>query len=341
MISDKKAWLFSPVKDFIGILLPAFIAVIAVFFLPVVYTSSDKESLVGWVVLVLLVDVAHVYSTLYKTYFVQERLARHKVLYTLIPVGCYLLGVLLYAIDGMLFWRVLAYTAVFHFIRQQYGFVRLYTRYDARGNWWSKLDAIAIYNATVFPILYWHLSPGRNFNWFIKDDLQAIDMPLLRQVLFCVYVSILLVYIIKEIYYIAKTKIINVPKNLVMLSTYASWYLGIIYFNGDLAFTLLNVVAHGVPYMALVGYEYTANVKRNSKRWKQLFYFVGLIVVLAFIEEGLWDGFVWREHHQLFAWFYALPNVQSSLAMIFLVPLLSLPQSTHYVLDGFIWRKGH
>jgi hypothetical protein len=26
--------------------------------------------------------------------------------------------------------------------------------------------------------------------------------------------------------------------------------------------------------------------------------------------------------------------------LMWLVPLLALPQSTHYVLDGFIWRRG-
>jgi hypothetical protein len=37
-----------------------------------------------------------------------------------------------------------------------------------------------------------------------------------------------------------------------VISTAASWSVGIVLTNGDAAFTLANVVAHGVPYFALV-----------------------------------------------------------------------------------------
>jgi hypothetical protein len=65
---------------------------------------------------------------------------------------------------------------------------------------------------------------------------------------------------------------------------------------------------------------------------------VVFLVVLAYLEEGFWDGLIWREH-QLFFWpFSFLPSVNDSVILALLVPLLALPQSTHYVLDGFIWR---
>jgi hypothetical protein len=57
------------------------------------------------------------------------------------------------------------------------------------------------------------------------------------------------------------------------------------------------------------------------------------------VEEGLWDGLVWREHGTVFGWFAHLPTVGSSALLRWVVPLLALPQATHYVLDGFIWRR--
>ena len=56
------------------------------------------------------------------------------------------------------------------------------------------------------------------------------------------------------------------------------------------------------------------------------------------LEEGLWDGMVWREHLTLFAPFSGLPQIEDKTWLALLVPFLSLPQSTHYALDGFIWR---
>ena len=66
--------------------------------------------------------------------------------------------------------------------------------------------------------------------------------------------------------------------------------------------------------------------------------FVVFLVVLAYLEEGFWDGFIWREHLHFFLPFSLLPCVNDSAILAILVPLLALPQSTHYVLDGFIWR---
>jgi hypothetical protein len=48
-----------------------------------------------------------------------------------------------------------------------------------------------------------------------------------------------------------KTSYFNIPKNLIIIGTLSSWFFGIVYFNNDLVFTLLNVVSHGIPYMAL------------------------------------------------------------------------------------------
>lgn len=44
--------------------------------------------------------------------------------------------------------------------------------------------------------------------------------------------------------------------------------------------------------------------------------------------------FVWHEHTVLLA----TPSVDLDHAAAFFVPLLSLPQLTHYILDGYPWR---
>lgn len=301
----------------------------------------------AWVVLVLLIDVAHVYSTLFRTYLDPVRNKKYSTLFYAVPILCYILGVLCYSVDALVFWRLLAYLAVFHFVRQQYGFMRLYSRTEHSSLFNRKLDAVAIYTATLYPILWWHLHPGRNFNWFIEEDFMFLSANRLTPIATGLYILVIAAYLIKEIRLAYQLRTFNVPKNAIVFGTFISWFVGIVLLNGDLVFTLLNVVSHGIPYMALVWVTSKKEQERQTNKVSRLFFgqygvfcFIGCLFLLAWLEEGVWDGFVWREHQSVFLWFSRLPQMTSKYTLAFLVPLLSLPQSVHYVLDGFIWRKG-
>ncbi|MCB0696131.1 MAG: hypothetical protein KDC07_02125 [Chitinophagaceae bacterium] len=347
-IKYRQPWLQSASFDGLYILLPGLLALIITFLLPEQYKSTDEIPLAGWIILILFIDVAHVYSTLFRTYWDHERFSQHRTLYITIPFVCYIVGVLLYAINGMLFWRILAYLAVFHFIRQQYGFMRLYSRFERKRTFRSRLDMLTIYAATIYPLIYWHCTPGRNFSWFVTGDFLISEAILFRTICGYIYLVIVLTYLVTEIIALLQTGKFNLPKNLVITGTIATWYFGIVYFNGDMAFTLLNVVAHGIPYMALIWLFNKKERKPDNNTTEQSFinkykyniiFFLLSIFVFAYIEEGLWDGMIWREHKGIFGFFSGLPSINSKEVLALLVPLLSLPQSTHYVLDGFIWRK--
>jgi len=243
----------------------------------------------------------------------------------------------------------LAYVAVFHFIRQQYGFMRLYARAEPKHFITSFIDSLTIYAATIYPIIYWHCTPSRNFNWFVSNDFFITKASGVKAVALVIYIIILAAYVGKELFLLFRQGSINMPKNVLIAGTVVSWYFGIVYFNGDMAFTLLNVVSHGIPYMALVWFEVkkqdlkplSSERKRYrlSARWYGVFVFLGSLFLLAYLEEGLWDGFVWRAHGHVFTFFKYLPHINNDIFLALMVPLLSLPQSTHYILDGFIWRK--
>ena len=61
--------------------------------------------------------------------------------------------------------------------------------------------------------------------------------------------------------------------------------------------------------------------------------FIATVWTLAFVEELLWDRVRWKERSWLFG-----PSWNVHEWEWLLVPLLALPQFTHYALDGFIWR---
>lgn len=340
----KQRWIHSPSFDGLYILLPSFLALLITIILPEQYKNTSEMPLVAWVVLVLLIDVSHVYSTLFLTYWNKKNFSKHRRLYLLVPALCYIVGVLLYSYDGLLFWRSIAYLAVFHFVRQQYGFMRLYARFDKDVKWWQVLDKVMIYAATLYPIVFWHTTAGRNFSWFVEGDFVVANLFVLRMVATYLYVVIIITYLVKELVRFKRLGELNVPKNVLIVGTALSWYFGIVYFNGDMAFTLLNVVAHGIPYIALVWLfsnkgKQQAIEKKSTKRFLVLF--LSVIVLLAYFEEGLWDGLVWKEHTDVFTLFQSLPFISNKYLLALIVPLLSLPQTTHYVLDGYIWKRGH
>lgn len=255
------------------------------------------------------------------------------------PVFGYAIGVALYSEGELLFWKVLAIVAVFHFVRQQYGWVALYRRKrgeTSRATW--AIDAAAVYLATLYPLAFWMTSLPRNFEWFVQNDFVSIPA-LVETILFPIYVVALAAYFAKSIYQYFANGFVNIGKDIIVATTAVCWYVGIVYFNSDYAFTVTNVIIHGVPYFALI-YVY-ARMKRGdsggvykllSANW---LVFLATLWALAYVEELFWHRGVWHEKQWLFGgdWDW------SRDIRTFVVPLLALPQITHYVLDGFIWRK--
>jgi hypothetical protein len=348
----RQPWIFSARFDLGLILGPAiFVTAVILLFQNSVAAINDIPPAI-WLLLIVGVDVSHVYSTIFRTYLDRQELQKRTALYVLSPLLGWLAGFVLYQTDSLYFWRVLAYLAVFHFIRQQYGFMMIYTRGDRhlmpQLRW---IEKAAIYAATIYPLVYWH-THNRDFSWFVKGDFFAVESLFLTKISAVVYTMILAVYGLREFLIWYNTGNFNLPKNLLLAGTAFSWFFGIVIFNNDLAFTATNVIAHGIPYMALI-WLYGHNQDRlqgeahSSFVWPSLRHFFAwrawpvfalALFAMAYVEEGIWDGLVWREHDKLFSVFQSLPGIQNHTILALVVPLLALPQITHYILDAFIWR---
>ena len=249
-MKTSQPWLSTPLKDSILILAPSLIPVgIVVVFQP--YFSEQELSTLWWVVLVLCIDVGHVYSTLFRLYWDKGTFKTYRKILVLIPLVAFILGFGLHLYSAHWFWRTLAYVAVFHFVRQQYGFMRLYSRKEQTSRYARWIDSISIYNATLYPLLYWHLNLTSSLSWFVPGDFIPVNAEHLDDILLFIYIGLMMLYTGKEVWLMSKQQSFNIPKNMIMLGTYLSWHVGIITFQGDLIFTFLNVVAHGIPYMGL------------------------------------------------------------------------------------------
>ena len=297
-----------------------------------------------WLFLIAVVgvDVAHVWSTAYRVYLDPVERGRRAGLYLGIPVTAYVIGVLLHTVSAALFWRVLAYVAVLHFVRQQYGWVALYRRKmgpSSRPDRW--LDDAAIYSATLYPLLYWHANLPREFEWFIAGDFVPGLPAGAAQALLPVHLAISLVYAGRQAQLLLSGRPVSAGKNVIVLTTWLTWYVGIVVLDSDYAFTVTNVLVHGIPYLAFVWVHgrtrYAGSpdgIGRVFQRRAWPLYLLPLLA-LAWSEEWLWDRLVWHDHASLFPG----PELGPGPALLALVvPLLALPQATHYLLDAWIWR---
>jgi len=331
----RSRWLFSPQVDLWTFLGSAVVALgLLAVGAPFGLLESDSPEWL-WIGAILMIDVAHVYSTGFRVYFDRVELRRRPWLYGLTPLLAFFVGIAIYSETSAGFWRILAYLAVFHFVRQQYGWVALYrSRAGETGRLGYWIDTLAIYMATLYPLIHWHSHLPRNFWWFLNGDFQKL--PAVFENIACpFYWCILSLYFVRSAYLGFAHGRWSPGKDIVVMTTAVCWYVGIITFNSDYAFTVTNVIIHGIPYMVLVyWYRCGGQEQPPSRHLPKIASFLGVVWMLAYLEEFLWDSGVWNERSWLFGPAWGQENYH-----VLLVPLLAVPQITHYVLDGFIWKR--
>lgn len=335
-------WIFSRRIDLLVFTGTALVALALVALGPWLGVGEDGDSPAWtWLTGILLVDVAHVYSTAIVVYLDPIERRRRRAAW-MVPLFAYAAGALLYSEGAALFWRALAYLAVVHFVRQQWGWVALYRRKagetDRRGRW---LDAAAVYAATIYPLIYWHAHLPRQFHWFVPGDFAAL--PGWAAALTApIYWAILAVYLARALPGWLRGAPVNPGKDLVVAGTWACWYVGIVALDSDYAFTVTNVFIHGVPYLALVFLVARAPTPGDHVEPPSIGrrialagppIFLATLWLAAYLEELVWDRAVWHEHGWLFG-----GSLDLSALRAYLIPLLAVPQITHYVLDAFLWR---
>lgn len=298
-----------------------------------------------WITGVLLVDVAHVWSTAFVVYLDPAEWRRRPALYAVAPLAAFAAGVALYAAGETVFWRALAYLAVFHFIRQQYGWVMMYRarggERDRLGRW---LDGATVYAATLYPLILWHTRLPRAFWWMVPGDFIAGLPAQVAAIAGWVYLALLAAYAARAVAAGLAGRPVVWGKHVVVAATAACWYVGIVATNADYAFTVTNVFIHGIPYLVLV-YLYARAASREpaSRRGatarlitgrRGAIVFLATLWAIAYLEELIWDRAIWHDR----AWLFGTGGDIGGAALV-LVPLLAVPQLTHYLLDGFLWRR--
>ena len=303
-----------------------------------------------WLLLVVGVDVAHVWSTGWRVYADTEELRRRPALYLGGEAAEHAAGVVLFTAGDLAFWRVLSYLATFHFVRQQYGWVALYRRKGGENDepaapWERRLDAATIYSATLAPLAWWHATLPKRFHWLVAGDYAAGLPAWAGPAALAAFGALFALWAGKEARRLLAGRPVSWGKVLVVVTTALVWHLGIVVFDSDYAFAVTNVLVHGIPYFGLVflSQRRAAAGREAAGRPRVLAdlgarhaaLFLAPLLALAFLEELGWDRLVWHENGALFPGAAIDPG---PVLLSLLVPLLALPQATHYLLDAWIWK---
>jgi hypothetical protein len=333
-------WLFGRTTDLITFGLVPFAAIALALLAP---SLGLVDATKAWAFLIFIVgvDVAHVYSTVFRSYLDREEVRARGRLFMIVPMACFGTALIVHAISSALFWTALAYLALFHFIRQQVGFGAIYRARGGEARTDKLLDDAALYAATLGPVVYWHTHLPRAFSWFQEGDFIGGAHPEIGVAALMIEVLILAGYFIRAVSRVLEGRP-NFGRDILVLTTALTWFVGIVATNSDFQFTVTNVLPHGVAY-AVLTYRYA---RERQDELRPSFYsgvigfgvggFFALLLGLAFAEEFLWDRLVWHTHPELFgiSGIVELPPMALTIAIAILVT----PQATHYVLDAFLWR---
>ena len=302
--------------------------------------EGDKTPLWSFLLLIVAFDVAHVWATAYRTYLDPQELRRRPQLYLGILAPTLLSAMLLHFYDAILFWTVIAYIAIWHFVRQPYGFIVIYKFLQKETSSIDfHLDRLSVYVAAIGPILAWHASPERQFDWFGHGEKFIVTLPeSFKFYIALIYFGFALVYSLRQLYLIWRGHF-NFGKQMVMILTWATWAIGISISNPLISAAFINLF-HGIPFLGVTwlygNSKYRSGFLGAIFRTKNLAWFFILIFLPAMIEEGLWDAIFWHQYSSIFPTLFI--GETNSLVMSACCALLIMPQLIHYILDVFIWK---
>eukprot|EP01065_Artemidia_motanka_P021669 TRINITY_DN25907_c0_g1_i1.p1 TRINITY_DN25907_c0_g1~~TRINITY_DN25907_c0_g1_i1.p1 ORF type:complete len:372 (+),score=119.57 TRINITY_DN25907_c0_g1_i1:78-1193(+) len=338
-------WIISAKGDFVAHTLPILAgAVLAPLFWR--YVPSDELPLWGYCIVVVFCDVGHVWTTIFRCYLDSIENRRRWVLYNLGPPLVFAATfVLHYFVSEAVCWTVIGYLAIFHFVRQQWGFLCLY-RARAKDVEDARVDRVVHWAGVAGPVLLWHSDPSRGFDWFMREDSLPLRLPHSAQpFILAGWAAVLCGYCVRQLQLLRQGKC-NAGKSLTMSYCWFTWAMGVLFPHKLIAVFFLNMFHAAPSYM--ITYYVCRNRWRDEKapglgerfiqwavdpapgRWV---WYLMFFVVIASVEEVLWEALVWRDYFP-----EAFNFDLNPLGRSFCTALLVLPQTAHYFLDAFIWK---
>lgn len=284
--------------------------------------------LMGWI----LVDGSHVYSTLLVSYNDKEIFQRLKWVMIGVPIALIVSSFALNMTgNGHIFMYFLAYLAMVHFIRQEFGWMKIATRLDPNSPvWLNWLDKTTSYCMTILPIT-WFIRESSGGFWYRSGDLFKVPDHWANLAL-NLFWPIVAIFLAANFWHSWKTKTINLSKYLVFVNTFFGWYMAKTQVSNTYLAVWLMIFHHGIPYYFIV--FKTERVTQNIGWLQRLgsFKYPALYVGFAAI------FYLFLQSHCCNPVVSYLQS-QGQAFIYFIAAIATMPQMTHFILDGFIWKR--
>lgn len=343
-------WIHSWYGDFFGLhFIPILFAILALFRLPP-FREINAGLLEQLVFAVLIIDWAHIFAQWYRIYSNPAEKLKTKYIYLfsyllLIPV----ITLALHFDTRMIINRFLIYFVVFHFIKQSFGFIKIYSRIDGiKTKFESYVETTLIYSAMVCPVIYWHVKfPKPDFTWayfFLKSPVFSyLVIPAFTLYGFC-----LILYVSNE-YKRWKTKqIFNVPKNLALAAAAIGWGAISLLPESKLLIMFTVVLTHDMAYTVFVWYIGRRDTKIQTSKvswfswWSVPGFFLYVIAIIAVSHPIMVLHLEMARNAEMDYWmlgkiFNNAPY--SGWWQNFGFAIFFATQGHHYFIDKYLWKK--
>lgn len=327
---DKKNFVFSLGQDInVFFIFPVLFSSIIYFLYEYFNLEFETIDPILYFFVFVLFDSLHVYASLgTATIFVNEFKKRY-LFYLFFPIFVFIIYLLLFKKNELWMYQVYSLFSVFHFGRQQIGWMRMTSKKGLSFfKWESQFEDLVIYLSTWGFVLY-RVNSDYFYHWSKTGDMNLFRFISATLVLKLI-LSINLVFVIYQLWIIYRYRYINLAKILIWFSTVSIWGVAFYLFeNFNIVSLSLIFTLHSSAYMLLL-YHYTKMRKsegcntylQGSHRKIYVIIFIGSFV-LAF-------GKYFVEN---------LSNVvEPSSIVFFMIPLVTAISSFHHALDSFFWR---
>jgi hypothetical protein len=339
-MKNSPRFVFSPRSDAWVWLTPLLVAPLLGLLSPMIEWISRKTGLaltlrpaiyLDWAYLVFL-DSPHSFASLYGSYWDPQEWKARRTLYLLLPLSLVLALTIGVRHSLPLTLRIIAYLNLFHFIRQQYGWMKLSQRRDPLPDKevriHHRIEIASIYGATLAPTLWWHGRPSAG-GWLYEGDLVFGVIPHQVGSIAMTIQGLLAAALVASLCFRWKRyRRWEWSPFLIWLSTTIAWTGGIV-LDWGLEKTLMLDVLHVGVYLYFV-YQF------GKARWRGK---ADKIQAAPFYRATPWLFYFPLLGLALLCWGFSKEVTEILTLPPLLLALVLTPPTLHYLLDTWIWKK--
>lgn len=280
-------------------------------------------------ILFVFFDYFHVYTGIGTALVFPGQLKGREIFYFGFPVLCFAIYSGLFALSPDVFALVYAYASIFHFSRQQIGWMRVTGKRGASfAPWESTLNDLAIYTST-FGFVAYRVFDRPGATWFVQGDLGFASF-LPSSLILALVLTVNAAYLLWQIHVAIEHRTVNVSKNVVWFSTFLAWGVSFALFKSvTVAAIALIVVHHAAPFIVL-SFFYVRHRRQEGRRS-----YFGSFAFFAVVGAALFFSSV--ENAVLADW----EPLRYFSSLRFLEPFLATVATYHYAIDSFFWRQSY